>query len=144
VAYSSRQMGQTDGHTRKRKNHILQMVCRVEPPAAWFLQHCWLTACIHDAVKKVKVANTRLQSVGFRSRSQFLAGNLSYKPGGRLPLLSARPAVTLATLKRAATTLTAWWTEARWVWAVCLLRLIPDSIATAIWTRALLHLSPAR
>ena len=30
-------------------------------------------------------------------------GDLSYKPGGRLPLLSARPAVTPATLKRAAT-----------------------------------------
>ena len=33
------------------------------------------------------------------------AGNVSHKPGGRLPLLSARPAVTLATLKRAATML---------------------------------------
>ena len=31
------------------------------------------------------------------------AGEVSHKPGGRLPLLSARPAVTLATLKRAAT-----------------------------------------
>ena len=31
------------------------------------------------------------------------AGNVSHKPGGRLPLLSARPAVTLATLKRTAT-----------------------------------------
>jgi len=31
------------------------------------------------------------------------AGNVSHKPGGRLPLLSARPAVTIATLKRAAT-----------------------------------------
>ena len=30
------------------------------------------------------------------------AGDLSHKPGGRLPLLSARPAVTLATLKRTA------------------------------------------
>jgi len=30
------------------------------------------------------------------------AGDVSYKPGGRLPLLSARPAVTPATLKRAA------------------------------------------
>jgi len=30
------------------------------------------------------------------------AGDASHKPGGRLPLLSARPAVTLATLKRAA------------------------------------------
>ena len=28
--------------------------------------------------------------------------NVSHKPGDRLPLLSARPAVTLATLKRAA------------------------------------------
>ena len=31
------------------------------------------------------------------------AGDMSHKPGGRLPLLSARPAVTPATLKRAAT-----------------------------------------
>jgi len=31
------------------------------------------------------------------------AGDVSHKRGGRLPLLSARPAVTLATLKKAAT-----------------------------------------
>jgi len=31
------------------------------------------------------------------------ADDVSHKPGGRLPLLSARPAVTPATLKRAAT-----------------------------------------
>ena len=31
------------------------------------------------------------------------AGDVSHKPGGRLPLLSARSAVTPATLKRAAT-----------------------------------------
>ena len=31
------------------------------------------------------------------------AVDASHKPGGRLPLLSARPAVTLATVKRAAT-----------------------------------------
>ena len=31
------------------------------------------------------------------------AANVSHKPGGRLPLLSATPAVTLATLNRAAT-----------------------------------------
>ena len=35
-------------------------------------------------------------------------GDVSHKPGGRLPLLSARPAVTLATLKRAATNFAAW------------------------------------
>ena len=31
------------------------------------------------------------------------AGDVSHKPGGRLPFLFARPAVTLATLERAAT-----------------------------------------
>ena len=36
------------------------------------------------------------------------AGGMSHKPGGRLPLLSTRPAVTLATLKRAATSFAAW------------------------------------
>jgi len=36
------------------------------------------------------------------------AGDMSHKPGGGLPLLSARPAVTLATLKRAATSFAAW------------------------------------
>ena len=36
------------------------------------------------------------------------ASDVSHKPGGRLPLLSARPAVTPATLKRAATNFAAW------------------------------------
>jgi len=36
------------------------------------------------------------------------AGEVSRKPGGRLPLLSARPAVTPATLKRAAINFAAW------------------------------------
>ena len=36
------------------------------------------------------------------------AGDVSHIPGGRLPLLSARPAVTPATLKRAATNFAAW------------------------------------
>ena len=37
-----------------------------------------------------------------------LAGDVSHKPDGRLPLLSARPAVTPATFKRAATNFAAW------------------------------------
>ena len=61
------------------------------------------------------------------------AGEMNHKPDGRLSLLSARPAVTPATLTRAATSFAAWWTEAQWVWTVCL-RLLPDSIATVIWT----------
>ena len=36
------------------------------------------------------------------------AGDVSHKPGGRLPLLSARPVVTPATLKRFATNFAAW------------------------------------
>ena len=69
------------------------------------------------------------------------AGDVSHKPGGRLPLLSARPAVTPATLNMAATNFAAWWTG--WVWTVCL-RLLPDIVATAIWIQVLLRLSPAR
>ena len=36
------------------------------------------------------------------------AGDVSHKPDGRLPLLSARPAISLATLKRAAAKFAAW------------------------------------
>ena len=36
------------------------------------------------------------------------AGDVNHKSGGRLPLLSARPEVTPATLKRAATNFAAW------------------------------------
>ena len=36
------------------------------------------------------------------------AGDESHKPGGKLTLLSARPAVTIATLNRAATNFAAW------------------------------------
>ena len=35
-------------------------------------------------------------------------GDVSHKPGGRLPLLSARPAVIPATLNRASTSFAAW------------------------------------
>jgi len=52
------------------------------------------------------------------------ADDVSHKHDGRLPLP--------ATLQRPATTFAAWWTEARWVWTVCL-RLLPDSVATVIW-----------
>jgi len=71
------------------------------------------------------------------------AGDVSHKPGGRLPLLFARPTDTPATLKRAATNFAAWWTQAQRVWTVCL-RLVTDSVMAAIWTQVLLHLSSAR
>ena len=63
---------------------------------------------------KVKVAHTRLLSIERRVPELIpvpgsqLVGDVSHKPGGRLPLLSARPALTPATLKRAATSFAAW------------------------------------
>jgi len=36
------------------------------------------------------------------------AGDMRHKPGGRLALLSARPTVTLATLKMASTNFATW------------------------------------
>ena len=44
--------------------------------------------------KKIKVAHTRLPELIPVLGSQ-AAGDVSHKPGGRVPLLSARPAVTL-------------------------------------------------
>jgi len=71
-----------------------------------------------DECKRVKVAHTRLPSVGFRSWSRFLAVNLQvmwvihptvgchcFPPGPQLPSQHLR----------AATNFAAWWTEAQWL-----------------------------
>jgi len=57
--------------------------------------------------KSEKVAHTRLPELMPVLGSQ-RAGDVSHKPGSRLPLLSTRPAITLATLKTAATNFAAW------------------------------------
>jgi len=59
--------------------------------------------------KRVKVAHTerRVPELIPVLGSQ-PAGDVSHQPGGRLPLLSARPAITPATLNRAATNFAAW------------------------------------
>ena len=61
------------------------------------------------AYKKVK-GKGRPYAIAERRVSELItvlgsqpAGDVSHKPGSRLSLLSARPAVTLSTLKRAAT-----------------------------------------
>jgi len=59
------------------------------------------------------------------------ADDVSHKPGGRLPLLSARPAVTPATLKRAAINFCCF--VNRGTMSVnSLPKSLPDSVATAI------------
>ena len=126
----------TDGRTPYKPYHfivpVLHTVRAVSSMLA-FDDHSWLKG------KGIAgQAHSRLPILGSQP-----AGDVSHKPGGRLPLLSARPAVTPATLKRAPTNFAAWWTDAQCVWTVCL-RLLPDSIATAIWTQALLRLSRAR
>jgi len=78
------------------------------------------------------------ERIGFRSWSRILAVNLQetwvINPAvGCHYVLPGLHAITPATLKRAATNFAAWWTEAQWVWRVCP-RLLPDSVATAIWT----------
>jgi len=71
-------------------------------------------ACSYQYINmrlRLKVAHTRLQ---YRVPELILvlgsqpADDASHKPGGRLLLLSARPAVTFATLKRAATNFAPW------------------------------------
>jgi len=77
----------------------------------------------HTAYVKYKICGYRLERQGKGSPYSITelrvpelipvlgsqpAGDVSHKPGGRLPLLSARPAVTPATLKRAATNFAAW------------------------------------
>jgi len=83
------------------------------------------------------VSRTRLLSVGFRRWSRFCsqpAGGVSHKPGRTLPLLFATPAVTLATLKGAASAVAAslllgiicrwlisnllWWMHGKEEWSV--------------------------
>jgi len=53
------------------------------------------------------IAKLRVQELILVLGSQ-PACDVCHKPGGRLLLLSVRPAVTLTTLKRAATNFTAW------------------------------------
>jgi len=88
----------------------------------------WIEALVYSIqiipFKKVKVAHTQNSSMCYffspysvteRRVPELIpvlgsqpTGDVSHKPGGRLPLLFARPAVTHATLKRAATNFAAW------------------------------------
>ena len=129
----------------QQQTHWLLLIDRTD---RWTLgRFMMLTTYCVDCMKKVKVAHTRLRSVGFRSWSWFLA--VSWQVTGVVNsavgchYFPRQAGSYPVTLKRAATSFAAWWTEARQMWTVCL-RLLPDTVVTAIWTWALLRLSPAR
>ena len=72
-----------------------------------FFSNLWVRLRLNVEVKKVKGSPYSITERRVRELIPVLgsqpAGDVSHKPGGRLPLLSARPAVTPATLNRAAT-----------------------------------------
>ena len=61
------------------------------------------------ASKKVKGSSYSITERRVPELIPVLGSDVNNKPDGRLPLLSARPAVTPATLKRAATNFAASW-----------------------------------
>jgi len=63
--------------------------------------------CIKGKVSPYSITERRVPGLIPVHGSQ-PAGDVSHKPDGRQPLLSARPAVIPATLKRAATNFAAW------------------------------------
>ena len=77
----------------------------------WFIWFCSTTANLVLVQRKkgspYSITEHRVMELIAVLGSQ-PAGDVSHEPGGRLPLLSARPAVTLATLNKAATNFTAW------------------------------------
>ena len=103
--------------------------------------------CCRLRIKRLKAAHTRLPSVGFRSWSRFLAVSLQvtwvinlavgcyyFPPDLQLPpqpLRGLLPILLLGEQRHNGCEQFA-------------LRLLPDSVAAAIWIRALLSLSPAR
>jgi len=72
-----------------------------------------ITGTVDTDLKKVKVAHIRLVTECMVPElipvlGSQPAGDVSHKHDSRLQLLSARPAVTLTTLQRAATNFAAW------------------------------------
>jgi len=86
-----------------------------------FLEFIFVNNCLDDNIVIIIIINVFVKGKGSsysiteRRAPELMpvlgsqpTGDVSHKPGGRLPLLSARPAVTPATLKRAATNFAAW------------------------------------
>ena len=115
-------------------------------PTSRHIQHMKTLRNYVFSADSEKVAHTRLPSIGLRRWSHFLAVSLQvtwvinpavgchyFPPSLQLPPQPLRGLLPILLLGE----------DAKWVWTVCL-RLSPDSVATAVWTRALLRLSPVR
>jgi len=90
--------------------HAVRLV-HLPSPTTWHATVIWRLSLETDRSQKVKgspysITERRVPKLIPVLCSQPV-GDVSHKPGGRLPLLSARPAVTPATLKRAATSFAA-------------------------------------
>jgi len=81
---------------------VLDRLRQISPPQPLAHPHKW----VGDR-RPYSITERRVPELILVLGSQH-AGDVSHKPGGRLPLLSARHAVTLSTLKRAATNFAAW------------------------------------
>ena len=103
-----RYYGALSNWTVRRLRHVVDVVEVIHTSlvigASETLQGPMTNACTNDKgkVSPYSIAERRVPELIPVLGSQ-PAGDVSHKPGGRLPLFSARPAVTLATLKRAAT-----------------------------------------
>jgi len=92
-------------HSSKIKNPYLQ--CIHKPPLFGTYTKHLKTDCKKDKGSPYSITESRVPKL-ISVLGSHPAGGVSHKPGGRLPLLSARPAVTTATLKRAPTNFAAW------------------------------------
>ena len=101
-----------------RRYHLVNNTSRLRPvngETIWPRPYGHGDLRVRLLAKKVKVAHTRLSSVGFRNWSRFFAVSLQVTWVINLAVgchfLPPSPPVTLATLKRAATNFAAWWTD---------------------------------
>jgi len=107
--------GQTDRQTDRKRNHgavsctLFQYVLHTNH------QPSQTTAAVRqstEGITYIKKVTGSPDSINERRVPELIssqpADDVSHKPGGRMPLLSARPAVTSATLKRADTNFAAW------------------------------------
>jgi len=105
AAAASRLAGRVNFGSTVRRSNILVLICLVNSKIP--TESCWRVKGSPYSIIERRVPEL-IPVLGSQP-----AGDMNHKLGRRLPLLSARPAVTPATLKRVAINFAAWWTEAQ-------------------------------